>query len=107
VESFFKLISQFTKLSALSKKDLSSYLSKLELPKGHVLVKQDTVCSYFYFIESGLTRTYYLKNGKEITDWVSAENSFACSIISFITRKPARRTIELLEDSIYFLPSLQ
>lgn len=43
-----------------------------------------------------------MKDGKDITDWISAENSFACSIISFITRKPDRRMIELLEPSVLF-----
>jgi CRP-like cAMP-binding protein len=60
----------------------------------------DTICNYLYFIESGLTRTYYFKDGKDVTDWISDENSFACSIISFINRKPDRRAIELLEPSV-------
>ena len=102
MDKFFQTVSQFTNLSADSKQELSSCLRRLELPKGHILVKQDTVCSFVYFIDSGLTRTYYLKDGKDVTDWISDENSFACSIISFITRQPDRRTIELLEPSILF-----
>ena len=102
MDKFFETVSQFTNLSAESELALSSVLKRLELPKGHVLVKPDTVCNHTYFIESGLTRTYYFKDGKDITDWLSAENSFAVSIISFITRKPDRRAIELLEPSILF-----
>lgn len=102
MDKFFLTVSQYTSLSADSKQALSSYLKKLELPKGYVLVKRDSVCNFLYFIDSGLTRTYYLKDEKEVTDWISDENSFACSIISFITRKPDRRTIELLEPSVLF-----
>jgi CRP-like cAMP-binding protein len=102
MDSFFRVVSQFTELSAAAKNDLAAHLKKGEFPKGHLLVKADTVCSHFYFIESGLTRTFYLKDGKDVTDWISAENSFACSIISFITRKPDRRTIELLEASVLY-----
>jgi CRP-like cAMP-binding protein len=97
---FFETISGFTTLSNEGKKDLSVSLKKTELPKGSVLVRQDSVCNYLYFIERGLTRTFYIKEGKDVTDWISAENSFACSIISFITRKPDRRTIETLEPSL-------
>jgi hypothetical protein len=43
-----------------------------------------------------------LNDGKDVTDWISDENSFACSIISFINRKPDRRIIELLEPSVLF-----
>ncbi|GAA3917948.1 cyclic nucleotide-binding domain-containing protein [Chitinophaga oryziterrae] len=102
MDKFFLTVSQFTDLSADSKQELSSCLEELTLPKGHILVKQDAVCNFLYFIDRGLTRTYYLKDGKDVTDWISDENSFACSIISFITRKPDRRIIELLEPSVLF-----
>lgn len=102
MDSFFAAISKFSNLSAESKQALSSCLKRLEFPKGQILVKQDTISNFIYFIESGLTRTYYLKDGKEITDWISEENSFASSIISFITRRPDRRTIMLLEPSVIF-----
>ncbi|MBA3680629.1 MAG: Crp/Fnr family transcriptional regulator, partial [Bacteroidetes bacterium] len=67
-----------------------------------ILIEQNNVCDHIYFIEKGLTRTYYLKNGKDVTDWLSPENSFACSILSFLTRTPDRRIIELLEPSTLF-----
>jgi CRP-like cAMP-binding protein len=105
MEAFFAVLSQFIYLSLESKEALATAVKKLELPKGHVLVKEGTVCNYLYLVEKGLTRTYYFKDGKDITDWISAENSFACSIVSFITRKPDRRIIELLEPSILYAVS--
>jgi CRP-like cAMP-binding protein len=100
MNNFLNVLNSITTLSAEARRGLSAILKRIELPKGNTLVKQDTVCHYLYFIESGLTRTYYIKDGKDVTDWISAENSFACSIISFITRKPDRRIIETLEPSI-------
>lgn len=102
MDKFFQTVSQFTKLSDESKQGLSACLKRLELPKGRIIVRQDSVCNFVYFIDSGLTRTFYLKDGKDVTDWISDENSFACSVISFITRQPDRRTIELLEPSVLF-----
>lgn len=100
MDSFFQAISLLTPLTTESKQAIALVLKKRELPKGHVLLKQNTVCNYVYFIEKGLTRTFYYKEGKDVTDWISAENSFAVSIISVITRQPDRRIIELLEPSI-------
>lgn len=100
MDKFFETISHITELTDHSKQEMTACLQRLEYPKGHLLVKQDTVCDYFYFIERGLTRTFYYKDGKDVTDWISDENSFACSIISFITRSPDRRNIELLEPSV-------
>ncbi|ANH82769.1 hypothetical protein A8C56_18880 [Niabella ginsenosidivorans] len=102
MENFFSTVSQYTHLSAQSRQELAAHLRKQVLPKGYTLVKPDTVCNFTYFIDSGLTRTYYLKDGKAITDWISDEYTFACSIISFITRKPDRRGIELLEDAVLY-----
>lgn len=102
MDSFFQTISQFTTLSQKAREEFKAILRFHEFPKGHVLVSPDSICSHLYFIERGLTRTFYFKDGKDVTDWISAENSFAVSVISFITQKPDRRGIELLEaSSIY------
>jgi CRP-like cAMP-binding protein len=100
MEKFFDRVGQFVQLTKEGRDALASILRKMELPKDHLLVKQDSVCHYIYFIEQGLTRTFYYKDGKDITDWLSAEDMFASSVISFLTRKPDRRGIVLLEDSV-------
>ncbi|MBD2754963.1 Crp/Fnr family transcriptional regulator [Spirosoma validum] len=97
---FLEVVSQFTPLSAGSQSALAAVLKRLELEKGHVLVRQNTVCQWVYFIEKGLTRTYYYKDGKDVTDWLSAEGQFAVSISSFMTQQPDRRIVELLEPSV-------
>jgi CRP-like cAMP-binding protein len=99
LEAFFNEISKFVSLSETSKEALSAILICKEYNKRQVLLKPNAICNYVYFVESGLTRTFYEKNGKDITDWLSPENTFSCSILSFINRIPDRRGIETLEDS--------
>jgi len=72
----------------------------MELPRGHSLLRPGGICQHLYFIEQGLTRTYYIKDGRDITDWLIAENSIAVSIISFLTHQSDVRGIELLEPSV-------
>lgn len=100
MDNFFETIHKQMTLSEGSKTLFASILEKSELPRGHILVKAETVCNYVYYIERGLTRTFYLKDGRDVTDWISTEKTFACSIVSFITKKPDIRAIELLEDSV-------
>ena len=100
MDAFFTFIKQITPLSDESIAAMGLVLQRFELPKGHTLLRPGAVCHYFYFIEEGLTRTWYIKDGKDITDWLSAENSFAVSIVSFLTGQPDIRGIELLEPSI-------
>jgi hypothetical protein len=57
---FFNNIAQITHLSIESKDALAAVMKRQEFPKGYILVKEDTVCNCLFFIESGLSRTYYL-----------------------------------------------
>lgn len=102
MNSFFQTVAQISPISAESQAALAAVMQYHEFEKGHILVRPGAVCNYLYFIEQGLSRTFYYKDDKDITDWISAENSFAVSIISFITRKPDRRGIELLEPSVLY-----
>lgn len=105
MESFFAYIANFIRLSEESRVALEAVLRPMELPKGHSLLRPGGVCKYFYFIAQGLTRTYYFKDGKDVTDWISTEGSIAVSIISFLTHQPDIRGIELLEPSSLFAVS--
>lgn len=98
--SFFDSVSPFVKLSPLSRQVLLSHMIKESLPKGHVLVPIGGICRSVYYLEKGLTRTFYLNNGKEVTERFCAENSFTCSMARYLTNTPDGRQIELLEPSV-------
>jgi CRP-like cAMP-binding protein len=99
-KSFFETISPFVKISPDSRKALLAYMTKEFLPKGHVLVPVGGICRHVYYLEKGLTRTFYIKDGKEVTERFCAENTFTCSITGHLTNTPDNRQIELLEDAI-------
>lgn len=100
LNDFFDVIKTFITLSADSKLAMAGILKKASFPKGHQLLDAGSVCRHVYFIEKGLTRTYYTKDGKDVTDWISVEKTFATSIVSFITGLPDIRSIELLEPTV-------
>ncbi|MBE7172592.1 MAG: Crp/Fnr family transcriptional regulator [Williamsia sp.] len=99
MEAFFKTIAAFIELEEEARSALAAILTCVEAPKGHLLLRPHSVCNHIYFVEKGLTRTFYTKDDKDITDWLSPEGTFACSVMSFINRHPDRRGIELLEDA--------
>jgi CRP-like cAMP-binding protein len=101
--AFFNMLKDKIQLSEKSREAFLSVMRNEEYPRGHLLVKPGTVCRSFFFVEKGLTRTFYYKDGKDVTDWFSPENTIACSIVSFTTQKPDRRGIELLEDSSFWV----
>lgn len=99
MEAFFNEVSKFVSLSDVSKKALAAILIPDNFHKGQCVLRPNSVCNNVYFVESGLLRTFYEKDEKDVTDWLSPENTFSCSILSFVNRIPDRRGIEALEDS--------
>ena len=53
-----------------------------------------------YFLESGLIRGFYLKDGREVTAWFMAEGQFVVAILSFFSQQPSHEYLQALEDSV-------
>ncbi len=79
---------------------LKSKLIKHSLPKKQLIHYPPHICKRIFFIEKGLVRGYYFKDGKEHTNWFFKENDIVISIISFFNQMPSDEYIETLEDSI-------
>ena len=65
-----------------------------------MLVREGQYADKTFFIVKGCARAYYLKDGKDISDWFAFENDFISSINSFFLNVPSPHFIELLEDSV-------
>lgn len=79
---------------------LEEKLTRSEFPKRHILVKKGSVCHRLYFIEKGLARNYFEKDGKELTNDIVMEGQLLVSFSSFLSGQPSVESIEILEDSI-------
>ena len=100
MNAFIAAVLQFTPLSSTSQAALAAIVKCLELPKGRTLIRANTVGEHVYYLERGLARTYYYKDEKDVTDWLSAEGEFVGSMVSYLTQRPDRRMVELLEPSV-------
>lgn len=91
-------------LSLESRKALSKYISVKKFPKGEYILKYEEICKHIYYVNKGLVRIFYYKNGKEITEWFADEKQFFFSIISYFEQQGSQLIIETLDDSeIIFL----
>lgn len=86
-------------LSEACKERLREKLLLKEFPKKHVLLEADKVSSHVYVMLKGLARSWYNKDGLDITSRFMPEGFIITSFMSFNSRKPGAETIELLEDS--------
>lgn len=96
-------IKELGKMSPAVEKEIGSLFKRHEFPKGYILFNQDEICKHVYYVEKGLARVFYnSQNGKDITIWFAADQSFITAIESFYHNNPSRDTCELLEDSVVY-----
>jgi CRP-like cAMP-binding protein len=62
----------------------------------------DTVCTKSYFIQNGLLRTYFIKRGKEISEYFSSEEEWVNSPRSLRKRQVDIYYIDAIESTDAF-----
>lgn len=71
-----------------------------ELPKGTRLLPPHNYSQKVFFIEKGIARTYYMKDGKDITHSFIPEDTFFVSIESVFFNSPSPYGAEVLENAV-------
>ena len=84
---------------------LESVLVPMKFAKGEIILKEGDVCEHIYYVERGLTRQFYFKNGKELTEHIGVEHSIVMCIESLFKEKPTYLQLEALEPTlVYAMP---
>lgn len=83
----------------------SQIIETKEFQKGDIIFEPDSYLKYIYFVESGLTRIFYYKNGKDITHYFFGPNTFSTGIESVFYQKPSLFGFQALTTcKISFIP---
>lgn len=100
--SMFDLIYHYTsEMVSLTNKEKAIFEDAFtfrQVPKKFTLVKEGEIAREIYFINQGLLRLYYSKEGEEITAFIFREGLFASSYDSFLQQSPGIQSLETLED---------
>ena len=98
-EKLFSHFSQYIRLSPALQADLADKIAIVHFRKGDTVHDTSRVCRESYFIRQGLLRTYYLKDGKEISEYFSAEEEWVNSPRSFMQQQLDIYSIDALENT--------
>lgn len=79
-------------------RELENYVTLCHFPKRHQLIKKNIYCKYAYFIEKGMTRSYWLVDGEEITTSFASESAIVFSMDELYYNKVSEEFVETLED---------
>ena len=84
---------------------LESLLVPIKYGKGEKILQEGEVCRNISYIEKGLVRQFYFKNGKEVTEHLGVDHSIFMCIESLFKEEPSRLQVEALEPTlVYALP---
>ncbi len=105
MSAFRQAVEDISRLPAESREALESCTYTRSMQAEEVILPLNAVCRHFYFVERGMLRIYYLKDGRDITEWFATDHQFCFSIVSYFQEQPSKLIIECLEDSeIRYLP---
>lgn len=84
---------------------LESILVPMKFAKGEMILNEGEVCENIYYIDRGLIRQFYFKNGKQITEHLGEDQTIFMCIESLFREEPTKLQVEAIEPTIiYALP---
>lgn len=95
-----QIASKYVSFSEECKKDIEKKSGIESFKKNQIAVKEGSYSDVAYFIITGSARAYYLKDGKDITDWFAFDNDFICAMDSFFLNTSSPDYIQFTEKSI-------
>jgi CRP-like cAMP-binding protein len=100
MESFLSICQAIQPLSEPLRAALQQLTHREELAARQLLLQAGQVANRLYFLETGVVRGYYLKDGKEVTSWFMREGDFVISILSFFSRQASYEYIQALTPCV-------
>ena len=79
--------------------DIIKFVVIKEYKKNDFILKEGKVSNYTSWIINGLTRSYYMKDGEDITTKFLWTGAPITSVYSYYSRKPGNENIVALEDT--------
>lgn len=92
-------IAHIIRLSEDEKEYLQSLFTEKAYAKGDFFLKEGQVCKEVGFIEKGLVRYFFNKEGEEMISEFGKEGDFVCNYESFLDHSASHRNIQVIEDA--------
>jgi CRP-like cAMP-binding protein len=99
MRQLFEYFKCFNPLSDEAMKAVEAISKVVHIQKNKDLQPIGHTCKTVYFINKGIARIYYYKDGIDITDSFAIENNVIARVESLFTGKPSRKAIQVLEDA--------
>ena len=99
MKALFQFLRKYNSISEEAEKAISQIYSPVIIKKNKELQQIGQTCKTIYFINKGIARIYYLKDGIDITESFALENNLIARVESLFTGKPSNKAIQIVEDA--------
>ena len=95
----FRFLDRHHPVGEESRLAISRICSVVRLERHATLQPAGRACRTVYFINSGIARIFYLKDGVDITESFAFEDQVVARVESLFTGRPSRKSIQVLTDA--------
>lgn len=107
MENIIRKIRTYYPVSKEALEALVSLLERVVFPSRTIIIYAGKLDRKVYFIEKGITRSYVLHNGKQLTTWFSKEGDAACGSWDLYRHKAGFEYVETLEETTVYSISVE
>lgn len=94
------LSNHYCPLSQETMQEFAARSSVHQYAKGEMMVHEGQFAHDLYYVVEGSVRVYYLKDGRDTTDWFAFENEFVSALVSFFGTEASPHYMEAVEDTV-------
>ena len=102
MDQFLQFISQYVSLSEEAEATLTELVRVETYKKGAQIINEGRVCNRLFFLETGSVRTFFYRDGKDITYWIYPEYAVFTAWNSYLTQKPSKEYAEATQDAVVY-----
>ena len=82
---------------------LASIIQMKKIPKGTILLGEGQIAQYITYVDEGLLRQFYYKNGHNVTEHFACEGTLMYCIQSLFRQEPTELMAEAIDTSVVYL----
>ena len=101
-EHIIKHFSAYIPVSDALAEQITARIKLVHFKKGEIVLDADAVCTKSWFVVKGMLRGYFVKDGKQVSEYFSAEGEWTNSPRSFMQRRKDVYYIDAIEPTEVF-----
>jgi CRP/FNR family transcriptional regulator, anaerobic regulatory protein len=99
IEALIKKLNSLSPLTKLMEERLRTTAYIQEYKGGDVILRDGETCRRIALVVKGLTRSYYISDGRDVTSRFMEEGFILTSWISYYTQQPGNEFVEAMENT--------